>query len=151
MSEAERRDRVPAEQTKSAAETRVRVSREGTRQTSERLTEQAREGMRQASAASTAGAEAAIRTGSSVAEGMQEVANAWAHFAKELMGQTAEASRALLGCRSLTEMFEIQSQLLRGNLQAFLDQSSKITDIAGRMATRPLEALRQASEAAPGR
>jgi hypothetical protein len=43
-------------------------------------------------------------------------------------------------------MFEIQSRLLRGNLQAFLDQSSKIAEIAGRIATRPFEAMKQASE-----
>jgi len=43
-------------------------------------------------------------------------------------------------------MFEIQSRLLRGNLQAFLDQSSKIAEIAGRMATRPFEAMKQASD-----
>ena len=66
---------------------------------------------------------------------------------RELHEQATEASRALIECRSLTEMFEIQSRLLRGNLQAFLDQSSKIAEIAGRMATRPFEALKQAGEA----
>jgi hypothetical protein len=77
-----------------------------------------------------------------LAEGVQEVTNAWAHYAEEIMRQTSEVSRALIECRSLTEMFEIQSRLPRGNLQAFLDQSSEIAEIAGRMATRPFEALR---------
>ena len=66
---------------------------------------------------------------------------------KSVVRQTSEASRALIGCRSLTEMFEIQAQLLRGNMQAFLDQSGRITEIAGRMASRPFEALKQASDA----
>ena len=43
------------------------------------------------------------------------------------------------------------SRLLRGNMQAFLDQSSEITEIAGRMATRPLQALKQAGEAQSAR
>jgi len=90
-----------------------------------------------------------MRTGSSLADGVQDITTAWAHYAEEVMRQTSEASRALIGCRSLPEMFEVQSRLMRGNLQAFLDQSSKIAEIAGRMATRPFEALKQASEARP--
>jgi hypothetical protein len=147
MSEANFGDQATPDTTEGAAETVARASGKVIRETSERLSGSARDGLRQASAASTAGAEAAIRTGSSLAEGVQEVTNAWARYAEEIMRQTSEASRALIECRSLTEMFEIQSRLLRGNLQAFLDQSSKIAEIAGRMATRPFEALKQAGEA----
>ncbi|HUC12805.1 MAG TPA: phasin family protein [Stellaceae bacterium] len=146
MSEAEARDQGAAEQTQHAAETIARASGEVIRETSERLGGSAREGMRQASAASSAGAEAAMRTTSSLAEGMQDITKAWAHYAEEVMRQTSEASRALIGCRSLTEMFEIQSELLRGNLQAFLDQSGKIAEIAGRLATQPFEAVKRVSE-----
>jgi hypothetical protein len=148
MSEAKFGDEAPPDAARGgAAETIARASGEVIRETSERLTGSAREGLRQASAASSAGAEAAIRTGSSFAEGMQEITSAWAHYAEEVMRQTSEASRALIGCRSLTDMFEIQSKLLSGNLQAFLDQSSKIAEIAGQMATRPFEALKQVGEA----
>jgi hypothetical protein len=72
--------------------------------------------------------------------------NAWAHYTEEVMRQTSEASRALIGCRSLTEMFEIQSRFVRGNLQAFLDQSTKLADIAGRVAKQPYEAMQQAGD-----
>ena len=149
MTEAKSRDEAAARETKSATEAMVRTSGDAARQTTERVTEQARQGMQQAAAASAAGAEAAMRTGSSLADGVQDITTAWAHYAEEVMRQTSEASRALIGCRSLPEMFEVQSRLMRGNLQAFLDQSSKIAEIAGRMATRPFEALKQASEARP--
>jgi hypothetical protein len=149
MADTKEREEAAVRETKSAAETMVRTSGDEARQTTERLTEQAREGMRQASVASAAGADAAMRTGSSLAEGVQDITNAWAHYAEEVMRQTSEASRALIGCRSLTEMFEVQARLLRGNLQAYLDQSTKIAEIAGRMAARPFEALKQASEARP--
>lgn len=147
MSEAKFGDQATPDAGKGATEKIARASEEVIRETSERLSGSARDSLRQASAASSAGAEAAMRTGSSLAEGMQEVTSAWAHYAEEVMRQTSEASRALIGCRSLTEMFEIQSRLLRGNLQAFLDQSGKIAEVAGRMATRPFEALKQADEA----
>jgi hypothetical protein len=108
------------------------------RQTKQRAA-QAREG-----AAWAADAGAALRSGSALSEGMQEITTAWAHCAEDVMRQTAEASRALMSCRSFSEMLEVQTRLLRSNLQAFLDQSTKIADIAGRMAARPFEAIKPA-------
>ena len=110
---------------------------------SERLARQMREGGREAGAAAASGAAATLRSGADVAQGVQELTTAWARYAEEIMRQTSEASRALLNCRSFGEMLEVQAQLLRGNLQTFLDQSGKIADIAGRMAARPLQALSQ--------
>lgn len=146
MAEAKGRGETAAAETENAAETMVRASQDAARETGERLSEQAQQGMRQANAASAVGADAALRTGSSLAEGVQEITNAWAQYAEEVMRQTSEASRALIGCRSLTEMIEVQARLLRGNMQAFLNQSTTLTEIAGRMATRPFDALRQASD-----
>ena len=57
----------------------------------------------------------------------------------------AEPSRALLRARTFNEMLEVQAKLLRDNMQAFLDQSARIAESASRMATRPLEALKEAS------
>jgi len=47
--------------------------------------------------------------------------------------------------QNLHEMLEVQAKLLRDNMQAFLDQSVRIAESASRMATRPLEALTEAS------
>ena len=134
-----------------AAEAIIQTSRDTARQTAERIGEQTREGMRVAGAASEAGTQAMMRTGSALAEAVGEMTNAWAHYTEEVMRQTSEASRALIGCRSLTEMFEIQSRFMRGNLQAFLDQSTKLADIAGRVAKEPYEAMQQASNRQPQR
>jgi len=61
------------------------------------------------------------------------------------MRHTSEASRALLRARTLSEMLEVQAKLLRDNMQAFLEQSARIAESASRIATRPLEALKEAS------
>jgi phasin family protein len=150
MAEAKGRGEAAAE-AQNAAETMMRASQDAARETGARLSEQAQQGIRQTNAASAAGADAALRTGTSLAEGVQEITNAWAQYAGEVMRQTSEASRALIGCRSLTEMIEVQTRLLRGNMQAFLNQSTTLTEIAGRMATRPFDALKQASEVRPPR
>ena len=111
----------------------------------ERLAELGQQGVRQATDASTAAANAAQRSGSAVAECTQEITAAWARYAEEVMRHTSEASQALLRARTFNEMLEVQAKLLRDNMQAFLDQSVRIAESASRMATRPLEALKEAS------
>ena len=119
-------------------------SRAAQRET-ERFGELGRQGVRQAAEASTAAASAAQRSGSALSECAQEITTAWARYAEEVMRHTSEASHALLRARTFSEMLEVQARLLRDNMQAFLDQSVRIADSAGRMATRPFEALKEAN------
>ena len=65
------------------------------------------------------------------------------------MRHTNEASQALLRARTFTEILEVQAKLLRENMQAFLDQSVRTAESASRVATRPTEALRDASSEQP--
>jgi hypothetical protein len=114
-------------------------------QQADRLTEFGQQGVRKAADASVAATSAAQRSGSAVAECAQEITAAWARYAEEVMRHTSEASRALLHARTFNEMLDVQAKLLRDNMQAFLDQSARIAESAGRMATRPLEELKAAS------
>jgi hypothetical protein len=107
-----------------------------------RFSEIAREGVRQTADASAA---AAARSGSAMADCAQEITAAWARYAEEVMRHSSEASRALLRSRTFSEILEVQAQLLRDNMQAFLDHSVKVAEAASRMAARPFEALRETS------
>ena len=111
----------------------------------ERLVGLGLQGMHKAAEASAAAGGEALRSGSAIADGAQEITAAWTRYAEQVMRHTTEANQALLRARNFNEMPEIQAKLLRDNMQAFLDQSVKIAETAGRMATRPLEALREAS------
>jgi len=128
---------------RAAADSVVGQSTAEVERQTERLASQVREPMHRAGAAGAAGTDAALQLGSAISEGVQEITTAWAHYAEDVMRRTAEASGALMSCRSFSEMIEVQARLLRSNLQAFLDQSTKIADIAGRMAARPFEAIKQ--------
>jgi hypothetical protein len=103
-----------------------------------------RDGVRQAAAASKATAEGAPRSDLPLTECAQEMTAAWARYAEDVVRHTTEASEALLHARNFTEVLEVQASLLRNNMQAFLDQSARIAEVAGRMATRPFAALREA-------
>jgi hypothetical protein len=96
----------------------------------------------QAATPSKAAAEVALHSGSALADVAQEITAAWARYAEEVMRHTSEASEALLRARNFTEMLEVQANLLRNNMQAFMDQSTRIAGAASRMAVRPLEAMR---------
>ena len=65
------------------------------------------------------------------------------------MRHTSEASQALMRARNFTEILEVQTKLLRENMQAFLDQSVRIAESASRMATRPLQEFHAASTERP--
>jgi hypothetical protein len=101
--------------------------------------------LQQATEASAAAASGTLRSGSAIASDAQEITAAWTRYAEEVMRHTSEASQALLRARTFSEMLEVQAKLLRDNMQSFLDQSAKIAEIASRMATRPLDALKEAS------
>jgi len=121
-----------------------RDSEPAQRQT-ERLAEIGGERMRQATEASAAAASGTLRSGSAIASDAQEITAAWTRYAEEVMRHTSQASQALLRARTFGEMLEVQAKLLRDNMQSFLDQSTKIAETASRMATRPFDALKEAS------
>jgi len=68
-----------------------------------------------------------------------------AGYADEVMRHTSEASQALLRARTFAEMLEVQAKLLRDNMQSFVDQSARIAEAAGRMATRSFDVVKEAS------
>ena len=68
--------------------------------------------------------------GSAVAAGLQDISQAWVDYAQQVMDRTTEATESLLKC-----------QLMRGHLQAFLDQSTKLAEITNRMAARSIDAI----------
>jgi hypothetical protein len=61
------------------------------------------------------------------------------------MRHTSEASLALLRAGIFEEMLDVQAKLLRGTTQSFTDQMVKIAETASRMATRPHDALKEAT------
>jgi hypothetical protein len=144
-------DAVPTFATTQHAAAAASNAGEAVREQTEQVASRTQEGIRQASAATAAGADATLRSGAALTQGVQDITTAWARYAQDVMGQTAEASRAMMNCRSLPEMIEIQARLLRGNLQAFLDQSTRIAEIAGRISARPFEAIREVGGGEPRR
>jgi hypothetical protein len=88
-----------------------------------------------------ASGQASADAGSAVAAGLQDIAQAWVNYAQQVMDRTTEATESLLKCRSFNDMLGVQAELMRGHLQAFLDQSTKLAEITNRMAARSIDAI----------
>ena len=87
---------------------------------------------------------------SEVAAGLQDIAQAWVDYAWQVMDRTSAATEALLKCQSFNDMLGVQAELMRGHLQAFLDQSTKLAEITNRMAARSIEAIGETARREPG-
>jgi hypothetical protein len=88
-----------------------------------------------------ASAKATVDAGSAVAAGLQDVAQAWVDYAQQVMHRTTEATESLLKCRGFNDVLAVQAELMRGHLQAFLEQSTKLAEITNRMAARSIDAI----------
>jgi hypothetical protein len=94
-----------------------------------------------------------------IAGDTQAIAVAWARYAEEVVRHTSEASQALLRAHTFNseasqallrahtfkEMLEVQAKLRRDTMQSFHDQIVEIAETASRKATRPHNALKEAS------
>ena len=83
---------------------------------------------------------------SALAEGPQGIAQAWVAYARQVMDRTTEATESLLKCQSFNDMLGVQAELMRGHLQAFLDQSTKLAEITNRMAARSIDTIGEAAK-----
>ena len=92
--------------------------------------------------AAAAAGQGAADAGSAVAEGLQDIAQAWADYAQQIMQRTTEATQAVVKCQNFNDVLGVQAELMRGHLQAFLDQSTKLAEITNRMAARSMDAIR---------
>jgi hypothetical protein len=92
------------------------------------------------------GAKAAVDAGSAVAAGLQDIAQAWVDYAQQVMNRTTEATESLLKCQSFNDMLAVQAELMRGHLQAFLDQSTKLAEITNRMAVHSIDTIGEAAK-----
>jgi hypothetical protein len=136
---------------KTAAQHDQRISekereREAARQRTESFAEIGREEKEQTATGQRGALNGTLRTGSTLANGAQEITSAWARYAEDLMRNTSEASQALLRARNFTEILEVQTHLLRNNLQALLEQSARVAEAASRMAMASFEASRQTTQ-----
>ena len=64
-------------------------------------------------------------------------------YANKSFSQNVELSKELFGCRTLNDMFDLQSKMLKANLDGFFSQSVKVSEMAFRCASEVSEPLNE--------
>ena len=114
----------------------------------EQGSEQVRKAADASRAATAAGAMSAIQTGAATADGMDDIAQAWSGYARDVMQRTTQASQSMLRCHNFSDMLGIQAELMRGHLEAFLSHSSRVAELTSRMAVRGFDTLAKSATTA---
>ena len=91
--------------------------------------------------------DAIIQSSSVLAEVTQSISREWVNFARERMEQNFNRFESLLRCRTPQDITAVQSEILRDNLESFLQCARRIAEISMQMAD---EANKRTAEAVEG-
>ncbi|EJW12979.1 hypothetical protein A33M_1323 [Rhodovulum sp. PH10] len=86
------------------------------------------DGVQQAAERTTANVDAIVESSSILTEMTKQVTKAWMDFTGERLEQNFDRAGRLLQCRTPQEMISIQSEIMRANLESWLDCTRRIAE-----------------------
>lgn len=78
--------------------------------------------------------EAVVKSGLIVARGLQDMNRTLLTLVQEQVEQSVAAGKALIGVKTLSDLIEIQSGLVKGNVDKLVAESNKISDVGVKLA-----------------
>ncbi|MCH7485669.1 MAG: phasin family protein [Proteobacteria bacterium] len=78
--------------------------------------------------------EAVMESSTILAKGVQEFNKVWFDLAQASVEQNVAATKALLGCKSVKELAEVQSGLVAKNYDVLVADSRKLSDMSVKLA-----------------
>jgi phasin family protein len=82
-----------------------------------------------------------------LARGMQDVSQEWLGLVQDRMQKNLDGLGALTRCRTVPDLLEAQSALLRSNLTQMLENSRRIVELSSRIANEATETMAARTEA----
>jgi phasin family protein len=74
--------------------------------------------------------DAAFEFGSVAAKGFEAISKEFMAFNQKALEANMEKATALLGCKTVQDLVEVQTDIARGNFDEFVAQGTKITEIS---------------------
>ena len=102
------------------------------------------ESAQEASDQSSRNLESIVQSGTILAGGFQSISREWLDFARKSLQQNLHRVDTLTNCRSPQEMLAVQSDMIRDNLEDFVQSTRRIAEISMQTAD---EAVRRMSDA----
>jgi phasin family protein len=109
-------------------------SRRATDQVTQLFTQSAARG-EELTRRSAQGLEVLTQTSTALTRGFQNLSREWLTLAQARLQRNVDAMSAIAGCRSLPELFTIQTELVRDNLQHTLEATQRMVELSRRIAS----------------
>ena len=103
------------------------------------------DGTRQTLQQSSENLQAVMDSTTVVVGALQNVSEEWMRFAQSRAEHTMESFDQLLGCRSLHECMAVQTQIVRDNLEAFLESARRASELSTRAADEGVRKMADSS------
>ncbi len=87
------------------------------------------------------GVDACVASGNVAVSASKHMGAELFSYANRSFSQNVELSKELLGCRTLNDMFDLQSKMMKANLDGFFSESVKMSELMFECATRASEPL----------
>lgn len=87
------------------------------------------------------GVDACVASGNVAVSASKHMGAELFNYANRSFSQNVELSKELLACRTLNDMFDLQSKMMKANLDGFFSESVKMSELMFECATRASEPL----------
>lgn len=85
--------------------------------------------------------DAMVRSGTIMAKGLEVLGNEMMAFARTSMEDNVAATKALFGVKSVRELVDMQTEYTRKNMNQFLAESAKLTELSVKVANEAMEPI----------
>ena len=92
-------------------------------------------------------AEAMLRVGVAWAKGMEELSRAWSDMTKRVVSMQTDAASALVGCRNLKDVVDIQTGLVRDQIETAVNEGTRISELSIKLANEAIQPLSERANA----
>jgi hypothetical protein len=89
--------------------------------------------------------QAIVETGTVLADGMRNVSGEWIAFAQRRVEQNLDRVDALWACRTVPELVAVQTDIVRDNIEGFLQAARRASEISTRTAAESVRKMNDAS------
>ncbi len=85
--------------------------------------------------------DAFVKSGTVVAKGFEEAGKAWIDFTRRSFETGVETAKAVMSCRDLREVVDVQSEFARSSMDSLVNEGSKLSEIGMKVANEALEPI----------
>ena len=85
--------------------------------------------------------DAFVKSGTVFAKGLEEAGKLWIDFTRRSFETSVETAKAVMGCKDLREVVDVQSDFARTSFDSLVNEGSKLSEIGVKVANEALEPI----------